>query len=62
MLLMIFKSHGNNLLIPNIEPLKYKYQIGLETLVVFTMNKWALYVNFYLLVYTLTLKCLAWGV
>ena len=28
----------------DVEPLKYKYQIGLETLVVYTMNQWILYV------------------
>ena len=25
----------------DIEPLKYKYRIGLETLIVYTMNQWA---------------------
>jgi len=29
----------------DIEPLKYKYRIGLETLVVYTLNQWALYVG-----------------
>ena len=30
--------------ISDVEPLKYKYRIGLETLVVYTMNQWILYV------------------
>jgi len=46
----------------DIEPFKYDYRIGLETLVVRTMNWWALYVKYCFFVYTLTLKCLAWGV
>jgi len=46
----------------DIEPLKYNYQIGLETLVVYTMNQWALHFLFIINKCTLTLKCLAWGV
>lgn len=33
-----FKDHGNYLLIIDTEILRYRYQIGLETLVVYTMN------------------------
>merc|ERR1711967_128091 len=33
-----------------------------ETLVVCTLNLWALYVKYCFFVCTLTLKCLAWGV
>jgi len=46
----------------DIEPLKYEYRIGLETLIVRTVNQWALYVDYLKSVYKLTLNCLAWGV
>ena len=48
-------------LITDVEPFKYEYRIGLETLVVYTVNWWILYLRYYL-EYTLTLKYLAWGV
>jgi len=38
-------GHGGILLLADVEPLKYKYQIGLETLVVYTVNQWTLYVK-----------------
>ena len=50
------------LLYSDVEPFKYKYRIGLETLVVYTVNSWTLYVRRINFVYKLTLKCLAWGV
>jgi hypothetical protein len=53
---------GGVLLLSDIEPFKYEYRIGLETLVVRTLNQWALHVEFIFFVCTLTLKCLAWGV
>jgi len=37
-LLRIFNSLGGKLLKSDIEPFKYEYQIGLETLVVHTVN------------------------
>ena len=36
---------GGILLSTDIEPFKYEYQIGLETLVVRTLNQWALHVR-----------------
>jgi len=56
-LLGIFRGHGGTLLLADVEPLKYKYRIGLETLVVYTVNSWVFY--FYIEVNT---KYLAWGV
>ena len=32
-------------LITDVEPFKYEYRIGLETLVVYTVNSWALHVE-----------------
>jgi len=32
------------ILYSDVEPLKYKYRIGLETLIVYTVNSWTLYV------------------
>jgi len=61
-LLETFGGHGGILLLTDVEPLKYKYQIGLETLVVYTVNQWASYVGRSVPVCTLTHKCLAWGV
>jgi len=29
----------------DVEPFKYKYRIGFETLVVYTLNSWASYVS-----------------
>jgi len=45
-----------------IEPLKYSYRIGLETLVVYTMNLWVLYGKQITLLCQLTRKYLTWGV
>jgi len=42
-LLKILKGLGSLLLLSNSEPLKYGYRIGLETLVVRTMNQWTLH-------------------
>lgn len=53
---------GGVLLLSDVEPFKYEYRIGLETLVVRTLNQWALHVGKMTLACTLTLKCLAWGV
>ena len=36
---------GGILLLTDIEPFKYEYRIGLETLVVRTLNQWALHVR-----------------
>ena len=36
---------GGVLLLSDIEPFKYEYRIGLETLIVRTLNQWALYVG-----------------
>ena len=58
----IFGGLGGILFLTDVEPFKYKYQIGLETLVVCTLNQWALHVKLINFVCTLTLKCLAWGV
>ena len=58
----IFGGLGGILFLTDVEPFKYEYRIGLETLVVRTLNQWALYVKKLFFVYTLTLKCLAWGV
>ena len=44
-LLGIFEGLGNILLLTDIEPFKYEYRIGLETLVVRTLNQWALHVK-----------------
>jgi len=48
MLLRILNGLGNILFISDIEPFKYNYRIGLETLVVCTMNQWALHFLFFL--------------
>jgi len=56
------EGRGSKLFLSDIEPFKYKYRIGLETLVVCTLNQWALHVGASNLACTLTLKCLAWGV
>ena len=62
-LLGAFEDLGSKLFFSDVEPFKYNYQIGLETLVVYTMNLWTLYVELIKdFVYKLTLKCLAWGV
>ena len=61
-LLEIFGGLGGILFLTDVEPFKYKYRIGLETLVVCTLNQWALHVKLIYFVCTLTLKCLAWGV
>jgi len=53
---------GGILLLTDVEPFKYEYRIGLETLVVRTLNQWALHVGKLIPARTLTLKCLAWGV
>jgi len=45
-LLGIFKSLGSDLFIPDVEPFKYGYRIGLETLVVRTVNQWALHLYY----------------
>ena len=58
----ILGGRGGILLLSDVEPFKYEYRIGLETLVVRTLNQWALHVRLMRLVCTLTLKCLAWGV
>jgi hypothetical protein len=58
----IFRGLGGILFLTDVEPFKYEYRIGLETLVVRTLNQWALHVRPIYLVCTLTLKCLAWGV
>jgi len=44
-LLGIFKSLGCFLLLSDVEPFKYEYRIGLETLVVRTVNQWASHVS-----------------
>ena len=36
---------GGVLLFSDVEPFKYEYRIGLETLVVRTLNQWALHVE-----------------
>ena len=36
---------GGISLITDVEPFKYEYRIGLETLVVRTLNQWALHVR-----------------
>lgn len=36
---------GGVLLQSDVEPFKYEYRIGLETLVVRTLNQWALHVR-----------------
>ena len=40
---------GGVLFLSDVEPFKYEYQIGLETLVVRTLNQWALHVKLYFL-------------
>jgi len=37
----IFKSHDSVLLVFDIKSLKCNYRLGLETLLVYTMNVWA---------------------
>jgi len=44
-LLGISKDLGNKLFFSDTEPFKYNYQIGLETLVVYTLNLWTSYVG-----------------
>ena len=44
-LLGILEGHGSKLLLTDVEPFKYEYRIGLETLVVRTLNQWALHVR-----------------
>jgi len=61
-LLGILGGLGGTPLITDVEPFKYEYRIGLETLVVHTLNQWVLHVRHLYLARTLTLKCLAWGV
>jgi len=39
------------LLLSDVEPFKYGYRIGLETLVVHTVNQWASYFQLFLWVY-----------
>jgi len=46
---------------PDIKPLKYRYQSGLETLVVYTMN-YGHNKFIHLFIYKLTRKCLVWEV
>jgi len=58
----ILKGLGSKQLFSDAEPLKYGYRLGLETLIVHTLNWWALYVRGLTFVYQLTRKCLAWGV
>jgi len=41
----IFGGLGGTLLLADVEPFKYEYRIGLETLVVRTLNQWALHVK-----------------
>jgi len=48
-LLKILKGLGSLLLIFDTEPFKYKYRIGLETLVVYTVNQWALYFLYFVI-------------
>ncbi len=45
MLLGTLNSHGSILLLTDVKPLRYKYQIGFETLVVYTVNQWAFYLG-----------------
>jgi len=45
-LLGIFRGLGGELFLSDVEPFKYKYRIGLETLIVYTLNQWALHVNY----------------
>jgi len=47
-LLRILSGLGSMLLLSDIEPFKYNYRIGLETLVVYTMNQWALHFLYFL--------------
>jgi len=44
-LLGVPEGLGSLLLYSDVEPFKYKYRIGLETLVVYTVNSWTLYVK-----------------
>ena len=50
-LLEIFGGLGGILFLTDIEPFKYEYRIGLETLVVRTVNQWVLHVLLYKHVY-----------
>jgi len=43
--LKILYGHGGYLFEPDVEPLKYEYRIGLETLIVRTVNQWALHIG-----------------
>jgi len=40
------KSLGSSLLVFDVQPFKYEYRIGFETLVVRTLNQWASYVGY----------------
>ena len=46
-LLRILSGLGGELFLSDVEPFKYKYQIGLETLVVYTVNLWTLHVKIF---------------
>jgi len=46
-LLKVFSGRGNTLLVSDTEPFKYEYRIGLETLVVHTVNQWVLHFLFF---------------
>ena len=41
----VLEGLGSLLLYSDTEPFKYNYRIGLETLVVYTVNSWTLYVE-----------------
>ena len=56
------EGRGGQPFLSNVEPLKYRYRIGLETLVVYTVNQWVLYFELIYSKYQLTRKYLAWGV
>ena len=43
--LEILGGLGGILFLTDVEPFKYEYRIGLETLVVRTLNQWALHVR-----------------
>ena len=58
----VLKGHGSSIFSSDVEPLKYECRIGLETLIVRTLNQWAFHVKTVILVCQLTRKCLAWGV
>jgi len=57
----ISTGHGSGSLFLDVEFLKCGSQLGLETLVVRTLNVWILYIIFKLW-YKLTRKYLTWGV